>query len=292
MVPSFFESMGEPLTMAYSPCPNDTFIFHAWVHGLVSPRLPVQTALADVQELNELAMTAYYPITKVSFNTLGHILDDYIMLPVSTALGRGCGPLLIAKEPFPLEELCTKRVAVPGKDTTAFLLLQTLAPQAAEKTFCLYDEVTDLIHQGEVDCGVIIHETRFTFEKEGFVAIADLGSLWEQQFASMIPLGCIAAKRSLGERKLAEITQAIKQSLRYAWDYPQASMNYVLENSIEQDLDVVRRHIDLYVNKYSYELDEEALQSIDALFYAARQRGLLPECERPWLFEPQLVEQK
>lgn len=273
------------LSVAFSPCPNDTFTFHAWVSGLVARDLPVQTVLADVQELNHWALSGVYPVSKVSFHTLGHLLDDYVMLPVGAALGCGCGPKLIAREAFPLEALADKTMAVPGQGTTAHLLSQILAPEPYRKVFCLYDEVTKLIHRGEVDCGVIIHETRFTFEDAGFVEIADLGELWERNFSSQIPLGCLVGRRSLGEKALAAVSTAIGDSLDYAWAHPEASRAYVMEHSIETAPEVVDAHIALYVNQESRSLSEVGVRSIDCLLSEARKRGLLPLSHKPWLFE-------
>ena len=273
------------LDIAYSPCPNDTFIFHAWCHGLVCPEMPVRTALADVQELNGWAVQGRHPVSKISFNCLGHILDDYVMLPSGAALGRACGPMLIAKKPYTLEDLPKLRVAIPGQQTTAHLLMQIIAPEPAQKHFCLYDDITRLLHTDEVDCGLIIHETRFTYEDEGFTKVADLGALWEKRYQSMIPLGCIVAKRDLGAEKLLQINEAIHASLSYAWEHPEASRNYTLEHSQEKDTEVIQSHIDLYVNEESLQLSESGRHGIDQLFAEARQRGLMPPSAHSWLLE-------
>lgn len=274
------------LDIAISPCPNDTFTFHAWIHEKVFPELPVVPTMGDIQELNLWAKEGRFPLLKISFSCLGQILDQYVMLPVGAALGRGCGPKIIARKPCALEDLADMNVAIPGKDTTAHLLTQLLAPQPAQKTFCIYDEVLDLLKEGKVDAGVIIHETRFTYQDHGMVEVADLGEIWEETYASLIPLGCVVARRDLGEEMLSELTDAIRASLSYAWDNPQASLSYVLESSQEKDPDVVQSHIHLYVTEESLKLSEEGEASIERLFVEARKLGIMPPCEQPWLFKP------
>ncbi len=277
------------ISLAFSPCPNDTFIYHAWVKGLVAPELPPVPTLADVQELNQWAKEGVHDVTKISINCLGRILEDYVMLPVGSALGQGCGPKIIAREGFSLSDLRSKRIAVPGEDTTAHLLLSLLTPEPKQKTFCVYDDVLALIRAGIVDCGVIIHETRFTFHQEGFVEIADLGELWEEQTGLPIPLGGLVAKRSLGNEKIAQITDAIQSSLRFAWDNPEAGASYRQTYSLEMDPEVLQQHIDLYVNEESLQLSPEGIQAVDHLLSEGRRIGLLPHSDKDWLFEPEKV---
>ena len=164
------------LKVAFSPCPNDTFIFHAWLKGLISSPINIQPVLEDVQTLNELAMQKRYPVSKISCYCLGLIEDEYQMLSSGAALGYGCGPKIIAKDKFPLEELGSKRIAIPGRQTTAHFLLDLLAPKPIEKRFCSYNEIADLIRSGAVDCGLIIHESRFTFAAQGFNEIPSSNS--------------------------------------------------------------------------------------------------------------------
>ncbi len=274
-----------PLPIAFSPCPNDTFLFHAWATGLVGKEMPIIPTLADVQHLNEGALKGIYPISKVSIYTAGLIRDYYVLLPTGCALGHSCGPKIIAKKPFTLSQMGSKRIAIPGIDTTAHLLFNVLIEPAAEKIFCRYDEVTELVRSGIVDCGLIIHETRFTFERDGFVEIADLGAIWEQRYALPLPLGGIVAKRSLGQETLTSLNTYLQASLRYARQHPHASMSYILEHSMEKDPQVVQQHIDLYVNDETANLSAKGQAAIDTLFRLGQERHLLPTSSQHWLFE-------
>lgn len=253
------------MQIAISPCPNDTFTFHALLHGLVSSSLAFDPVYADIQQLNQWALEGRYPLVKLSFGVLGKVLDEYILLNAGAAMGRGVGPKLIAKSAFPLEELSSKRVAIPGKDTTAHRLLSLLLPQPKEKVFCVYSDIVDMIGSGEVDAGLIIHETRFTFVDRGLVELADVGVLFENAYDCPVPLGGIAAKRSLGSNVLNQLTQGIQQSLAFAWEHPRASEDFVLKHSQEKDPAVVQQHIDLYVNEESTSLSNQAIAAIDTL---------------------------
>jgi 1,4-dihydroxy-6-naphthoate synthase len=272
------------LTAAYSPCPNDTFIFHGWASGKTSPHVPIQPILADVQELNRLALLRAHPVTKVSFFCLGQILEDYVMLPSGAALGHACGPKIIAREKYSLRDLSNLRIAIPGQNTTAHLLLQLLCPTPKEKIFCLYNEINPLLNQNSVDCGLIIHESRFTFAQQGFHEIADLGMLWEQTYRCPIPLGCIAAKRDLGEPLLTAISKSIQQSLSYAWKHPMDSREYILQHSNEKDPKVIQDHIRLYVNEETSSLSSNGIKAINTLFHEARGLKLIPSSKKEWLF--------
>ncbi len=251
--------------IAFSPCPNDTHIFHAWVHGLVGHALPVNAVLADVQQLNEWAIQRKYALTKVSLGCLKLLLDDYILLPTGAALGFGCGPKIVAKRSFCLADFPAMSVAIPGKHTTANLLRQALLPEPAQILYCRYHEVLDLVQSGRVDCGLIIHETRFTYHKLGFLELADLGQMWETQKALPIPLGGIVALRSLGMPRLREISQTIRQSLLFARAHPQYASAYIEAHSQEKDPLVIRQHIDLYVNQESLQLSSKGRQSLQQL---------------------------
>jgi 1,4-dihydroxy-6-naphthoate synthase len=208
------------IDIAYSPCPNDTFLFHAWSDGLVGR--PVSTTLLDIEKLNQAALKGTYDVCKVSFAILPKILDDYVLLPVGAALGFGCGPKIVAKRPFPLEELSEHEIAIPGRHTTAHLLLKHLAPKPKKKRFCLYHEVT------ESDVALIIHEQRFTFQDQDYVEIADLGELWERKTGCPIPLGGVVAKRTLD---LARLTQLLSASLQIARSNPKLSSPYIAKHA-------------------------------------------------------------
>jgi len=272
------------LTVAYSPCPNDTFIFHGWASGKTSPHFPIQPILSDVQELNRQALLRAHPVTKVSFFCLGQILKDYVMLPSGAALGHACGPKIIAREKYALSDLPHLKIAIPGQNTTAHLLLQLLCPSPKEKTFCLYNEINPLLNHHSVDCGLIIHESRFTFAQQGYHEIADLGVLWEQTYHCPIPLGCIAAKRDLGETRLKAISESIQQSLSHAWKHPEDSREYILQHSIEKDPKVIQDHIQLYVNEETSIISSKGIRAIDILFNEAQRFNLIPNQTKEWLF--------
>jgi 5,8-dihydroxy-2-naphthoate synthase len=249
-----------PIPIAFSPCPNDTFLFHAWVHGLLHSRC--EPSLHDIEELNQLALKRRFPLIKVSFGCLPLLLDNYALLPVGAALGHGCGPLIVAREPFDLADLSTKRIAIPGEHTTAHLLLKKLAPEPLEKHFCLYHQIDDLLHAGAVDAGLIIHEQRFTHP---FTLIADLGALWEELFDLPIPLGCLVADKTLGHQTVEQLTATLRASLQYAWDNPTASAAYVQTHAQDKDPDVIRQHIDTYVTQETLNLSPNGRKAIDHL---------------------------
>ena len=254
-----------PIPVAFSPCPNDTFLFHAWVHGLLDSKCT--PSLHDIEKLNQLALHRRFPLIKVSFGCLPLLLENYAMLPVGAALGYACGPLIVAREPFDLDELPSKRIAIPGEHTTAHLLLKTLAPEPKEKQFCLYHEIIDLLHAGAVDASLLIHEQRFTHP---FTQIADLGALWEEQFALPIPLGCLVADKTLGREQVEQLTKTLQASLQHAWDHPEASADYVREHAQDKDPDVIRKHIDTYVTQETLNLSATGRQAVDHLLNHAQ----------------------
>lgn len=264
-----------PMEVAFSPCPNDTFIFHAWMDGHVGTDIPMRPILEDVQTLNEEAKRATYPVSKVSIFTMGKILDEYQMLPVGVALGFGVGPKIVAKCHYTLDDLPRLRIAVPGSDTTAHLLLQLLLPEPAEKIFCTYDQIFTLIDEGKADCGLIIHEQRFIFQKEGFVEMADLGALWEEETKLPLPLGCIAAKRSLGKECINKISRAIKESLIFAKNHPDASLPFIQQYAGVKDATVVHQHIETYVTDETLELSSKGLLAIETLLSKASVKKLI-----------------
>ncbi|MBS0621899.1 MAG: 1,4-dihydroxy-6-naphthoate synthase [Verrucomicrobia bacterium] len=264
--------VSSPYSIAFSPCPNDTFAFHAWVAGLLDAP-PPRALIADIEQLNTIISTKTPDLCKVSFPALASVLDTYALLPVGVALGRGVGPLLVAKEPFSLEALEEKKVALPGQKTTAHLLLSLLAPPPQDKLFCLYHETLSHLSQGTVDAALIIHEQRFTYEKKGFHLIADLGALWEECYQQPIPLGGLAVRRELVP-VLASILQA---SLAYAYAHPEASQSYLLQHSHEKNTKVIQKHIETYVTEDTFALSQEGEKAIDTLFSIARAKHLLPE---------------
>ena len=198
--------MSKNISLGFSPCPNDTFIFYGLVHGRINTFHSAGVAFAepvleDVEQLNLWALAKKLDVTKLSFHALGHVLDEYCLLSAGSALGRGCGPLLVAGSAVPVEKLQGMTIAIPGKLTTAAMLLQMFLPDCRQLVVMRFDRIMEAIRKGEVDAGVIIHESRFTYEAEGLVCLQDLGMWWEKNTGLPIPLGCIAARRSLGSRK-------------------------------------------------------------------------------------------
>lgn len=267
----------KPLSLGFSPCPNDTFIFHGMVHGMVeTPLIFHQPFLEDVETLNIWAMESRLDITKLSFHALGHVLDDYCVLSAGSALGRGCGPLLVTARPLDIAGAASWKVAIPGKYTTASMLFQLFAPQCSDIVEMRFERIMSAVTKGEVDAGVIIHESRFTYEQDGLVCLQDLGQWWEQTSSQPIPLGCIAARRDLGKKKIAEIDRVVKASLELAYADPLGCLPYIRKHSQEIDEQVVQDHIGLYVNDYSRDLGEEGRQAVEAFLRRGRKAGILP----------------
>lgn len=266
------------LTVGFSPCPNDTFIFHALVQGLVpSPGLRWRTAIEDVETLNRWAFERRLPVTKISFHAHGALREDYVLLRSGAALGQGCGPLLVARNPTVLRRLSTARIAIPGQWTSAALLLRMYAPQLKPQNLIEvpFHHILDLTERGEVDAGLIIHESRFTYANHGLVSLVDLGEWWEEESGHLIPLGGIIALRSLGVETLHVVESALRESVRHARRHPDASAEFVREHAQELADDVVRAHIDLYVNDFTEDLGQQGLAAIRAMFTAAEERGIL-----------------
>jgi 1,4-dihydroxy-6-naphthoate synthase len=254
------------LTFGFSPCPNDTFAFHALVHGLVDAPFRVRPVLHDIEELNRRAHDGDLDLTKLSFGAFPATRDRYAMLRSGAALGHGCGPLVVAREPMPLAEAVGGRLAIPGFETTAFLLLRLLAPELGGEVVELrFDRILEAVASGEVDTGLIIHESRFTYREHGLVAVADLGELWEARTSLPVPLAAICARRDLDEelRDAAEV--ALRRSVEYAFAHPDASRDYVRAHSQELSEEVCRQHIELYVNEFSVDVGDDGLAAIAAL---------------------------
>ena len=273
------------LSLGFSPCPNDTFIFHALVHGQhgqhgqacgSSPAFG-EAALADVETLNEWALAGRLDVTKLSFHALGHVLDQYVLLMAGSALGRGCGPLLVARENFSVATLPRLTIAIPGKYTTAALLLRMYSPVALTTKVMRFDQIMPAIAAGEVDAGVIIHESRFTFQEHGLLLLQDLGAWWEQETGFPIPLGGIVAKRSLGKEKIQAIDRCVRASVASAFASPEAGMPYIRQHAQELDDKVIKAHIGLYVNSFSLDLGGEGVGAVREFLKRGRQLGVFPE---------------
>jgi len=253
------------LGFGFSPCPNDTFSFDALVHGRIEAPFAATAAFHDIEELNALAREGRYELTKLSFGALPGLGDSYTLLRSGAALGRGCGPLVVAREPASLAQAVSGRFAIPGWDTTAFLLLRLAAPALGEAVEVRYDRILDAVASGEVDAGLIIHESRFTYAEHGLVEVADLGAWWETETGLPIPLGAICARTDIGPELIAAAEDAVRRSVEYAFAHPLASAEYVRAHSQELSDEVCRRHIDLYVNEFSRDLGDDGMAAVEAL---------------------------
>ncbi|PLX74212.1 MAG: 1,4-dihydroxy-6-naphthoate synthase [Desulfuromonas sp.] len=274
--------MSRTLTLGYSPCPNDTYIFYALTHGkLQLDQFRIEERLEDVETLNQLALADQLDLTKISYHALGHLRDEYALLRSGGALGRGCGPLVVATAPTEMAELKGKRIAIPGKLTTANLLLQLYGAGYEELLILPFDQIMPALQNGDAAAGVIIHESRFTYQQMGFYQVLDLGSWWEEETGRPIPLGGILAKRSLGTETIAAVDRAIRQSLEYANAHPQQPRDYIKSHSQELDDDVINSHIGLYVNDFSLDLGTEGIEAVTTLLQRAEARGLIPGCDKP-----------
>jgi 1,4-dihydroxy-6-naphthoate synthase len=269
--------MNIPLKLGISPCPNDTYIFDAWVNGRLGPDAPaVDCRLEDVSTLNDHAFSHGLDIVKVSFYAYGRLRDTYELLHAGGALGRGCGPLIVARDPdIGPEQLASLSIAVPGRWTTANLLLSLYAPAAQNKVYMSFDEIIPNVAGGNVDAGVIIHEGRFTYQSYGLSLIEDLGSWWEKATGHPIPLGAIIAKKELGRDLLARVESAIRASLQHARANPAAPRAFMKQHAAEMDEAVMDSHIALYVNDYSLDFGPDAMAAIEHLLGLAKKKELL-----------------
>ena len=270
-------------TLGFSPCPNDTFIFDALVnHKIDTKGFEFEVRLEDVQTLNQMAIDNELDFTKLSYGVLPLVIKNYKILNSGSALGKGVGPLLIAKEILTFDEVNDCTIAIPGENTTAHLLFTQAFPDAKKKVFKRYDEIENFVlTSGEKNLGVIIHENRFTYFNKGLQKIVDLGSFWEDKTGYPIPLGGIVVKKSIDEHIAMQVDTLIQKSIKYSFNnYPEIS-GYVKMHSQEMDVDVMKQHIDLYVNNYSIDLGEEGKKAIEKLIsvsdknrYAANETAL------------------
>ena len=254
------------VSLAFSPCPNDTFIFDAMVHGKIDTEgLAFDHRMADVEELNHLAFKKQVEMIKVSYHAWLYLQEDYALLDSGSAMGFGNGPMVIGKIPCQLKDLENMQVAIPGEYTTANLLLRIFAPRAKNKKIMVFNQVENAILDGIVEAGVIIHENRFTYQDRGLVKIADLGELWEQMTRCPIPLGAIVVKRSLGQDMIDRLNRIMNKSVEYALNNPGSSMDFVGKNAQEMDEAVMKKHIDLYVNEFTRDMGETGKNAIREL---------------------------
>ncbi len=279
------------LTLGFSPCPNDTFIFDAMVHGRIDTEgLEFDYFLADVEELNRRAFASDVDITKMSYHAYAYVSQNYLILDSGSALGFRNGPLLISKRDLGLSDLKDARIAIPGKYTTANLLFSIAWPDAIKKTEYIFSDIENALLNDEVDAGLIIHETRFTYNKKGLLRIADMGEYWENLTGLPIPLGAIVINRRVPLEVALKVNRVIRRSLEYAYQDSLASYDFVTTNAKEMDRNVMNNHIKLFVNKYTLNLGAEGKKAINELFRIANGKGVIPKINDHIFLNPVIVE--
>ena len=263
------------LTLGFSPCPNDTFIFEAMVHGRVDTEgLEFDWFVADVEELHRRAVEGSVDITKMSFHAYARTAQKYLILDSGSALGRSNGPLVVSRRPVMPDELDDALIAIPGKYTTANLLFSIFWPGATRKREYLFSDIPGAVLSGEADAGLIIHETRFTFRSMGLTMVADTGAMWEKMTGLPVPLGGIVISRNIDPLVASKVERAIRRSIEYARSSPRESVDFIRQHARETDAEVTREHIKLYVNDFSLSLGEEGRRAIEKLFSVALEKGV------------------
>jgi 1,4-dihydroxy-6-naphthoate synthase len=272
------------LTLGFSPCPNDTFIFDALIHHKIDTEgLDFEVFYDDVETLNQKAMRGELDITKLSYHAFAYVAHQYILLDSGSALGFGVGPLLICKgDPEELVSHLTSnisnlRIGIPGKYTTANFLLGLAFPKATNKVELVFSEIENAVLDGRIDVGLIIHENRFTYQDKGLKKIIDLGDFWEKQTGCAIPLGGIVANRSLPTDIQHKINRVIRRSVEFAFENPKSGLEFIRSHAQEMSEEVMYKHIELYVNKYSVDLGAEGKKAIKLLFDTAKEKQIIPE---------------
>lgn len=266
------------LTIGYSPCPNDCFIFDALIHHKIDTEgLEFEVSLEDVETLNKKALLGELDITKLSYNAYGVALNHYILLRSGSALGFNCGPLLVKKSGAKIKSISECKIAIPGKLTTANLLLSIAYPDLKNKQEFVFSEIEDAVINGKVDAGLIIHENRFTYLEKGLEKIIDLGEYWDSLIHSPIPLGGIVIKRNTDIKLQQKVNRLIKNSVLYAFKNPESSMDYVKANAQAMSLDVMKKHINLYVNDFTIDLGETGIHAVNLLL----ERGIALNLFKP-----------
>jgi len=264
------------LTLGFSPCPNDTFIFDAMVHGRIDTEgLEFDFFLADVEELNRKALASEVYITKISYHAYAYVAENYMILDSGSALGQGNGPLLISKRRINPADISEVRIAIPGKYTTANLLFSIFWPEATNKTEYMFSDIADALIKDKIDAGLIIHETRFTYLKKGLQKIADMGEYWEKLTGLPIPLGGIVINRNIPHDIALKVNRILRRSLEYAYKDSFASYDFVSSNAKEMDSTVMNNHIKLYVNEFTIHLGSKGRRAINELFRIASEKGVI-----------------
>lgn len=259
------------LTFGYSPCPNDTFAFHALAHGLVDAPFTIEPVLLDIEELNRRAHDGAFDLTKLSVGAFAAVGNRYRLLRSGAALGKGVGPLVVARAPMSLEAaIAGGPVAIPGRETTAYRLLRLAAPSLTDTVELRYDRILRAVADGAVHAGLIIHESRFTYADHGLHKVIDLGDWWERETSLPVPLAGICARADLDADMTTAVEQAIRASVQYAFDHPEASRAYVRAHAQEMSPEVCAQHIALYVNEHSLDVGDQGLAAIERLVSAGR----------------------
>jgi 1,4-dihydroxy-6-naphthoate synthase len=267
------------LTLGFSPCPNDCFMFDAIVHKRIDLEgLDFDVCMADIEALNAAAFAGRVDVTKLSFHAYAYCLGNYVLLDAGSALGRNCGPLLISKREISRDEVArgSLKIAIPGRYTTAHFLLSLAFPRATDKRELLFSAIEGALLDGTFDAGLIIHENRFTYAAKGLKKIIDLGEYWESETGAAIPLGGIVVNRALPEDVQRTVNRIMRRSVEYAFANRAASLPFVRANAQEMSEDVMYQHIDLYVNDYSVDLGDEGRRAVEVLFERAKAVGVIP----------------
>lgn len=271
------------LSLGFSPCPNDTYIFDAIVNKrILLNSYEFEVEMADVENLNKHAFEDYLDITKLSFHAYAHVSEKYQILPSGAALGFNNGPLLISKRKIYPDEIKDVKIAIPGAFTTAGMLLNIFwQPDKNNVHEYLFSDIEEVVLSGEADAGLVIHETRFTYKKRGLLKIADLGEMWEKETNMPLPLGCIAIKRSLPDKIKNEIAKLIKESVEFANKFPDASQQFIRNNAQETSEEVTKQHIELYVNEFSTNLGKKGEAAINHFLKLGFEKNICPNIIEP-----------
>ncbi len=283
------------LTLGFSPCPNDTFIFDALIHGKIDTEgLSFKVFFDDVETLNQKALNGELDITKLSFHAFAYVAEKYALLDAGSALGFGVGPLLICKKEnaesiarqLETEEAYNLKVGIPGKYTTANFLLGVAYPKLTNKQEMVFSAIEDALVNEEIDLGLIIHENRFTYQAKGLHQLMDLGSYWEQFSGCAIPLGGIVVNRNLPIEVQEKVNRLVRKSVKFAFEHPKSAISFIRQHAQAMEEDVMYKHIELYVNKYSVDLGLEGRKAIDTLFQIAAKNNLIPQLSKSLYVNP------
>jgi 1,4-dihydroxy-6-naphthoate synthase len=273
-----FATMNHPtITLGFSPCPNDTFIFDALVNGKIDPEgLTFEVIMEDVEALNRRAFAGQIDVTKLSYHAFAHLTHSYALLRAGSALGNNCGPLLVAKKNLDPAAINAAHIAIPGTMTTANFLLSLAYPNAAHKTAVCFSDIEEAVLDGRFDAGLIIHENRFTYAEKGLVQLADLGVFWETTTGLPIPLGGIAVNRTVPTETQQKLNLILRRSVEYAFDNPEDTMPFVRAHAQAMDDAVMRAHIDLYVTQHTLDLGDDGEAAVQEMFRIAQEKGVIP----------------